>query len=62
MCVAMLILALVGFLLMLFNYIERPDNNSGISSQYFLGRREWHPKWPEQNEIYSHKYLRWWER
>jgi hypothetical protein len=58
------ILALGGFALMLANFIERPNNDSGGTQFGMSGRqwREWNAPWPPENERLSHKLRRWWER
>jgi hypothetical protein len=56
------ILVMFGLGLMLYNYIERPDNDSGPQNAYNAGERpEYHPHWPPENERLSHQMRRWWE-
>lgn len=55
-------LALFGFILMLRNYIERPDNDSGYTGGLNARQSaEFHPSWPPENERLSHQMLKWWE-
>ena len=57
--IALGIAVLMGFVTMLINFIERPDNDSGW--QRNRQEQEWHPRWPPENERLSHKLRRWWE-
>lgn len=60
--IALGVVAIVGIVVMIFNFVERPTNNSGAAGDGFVsGRRENHPHWPPENERLSHKMRRWWE-
>lgn len=61
--VALGIAAVVGLVVMLLNFVERPTNESGRTGPGYNAQqsREWHPRWPPENERLSHKFRRWWE-
>jgi len=59
--IAIGILLLCGLAIMLWNYVERPTNDSGPTGAYGRTLREHHTPWPPENERLSHKFRRWWE-
>jgi hypothetical protein len=61
--IAIGILALVGFVLMLLNFVERPTNNSGVAGDGYVSgrRREYNPPWPPENERQARLLRKWWE-
>jgi peptidoglycan/LPS O-acetylase OafA/YrhL len=59
--IALGLLAIVGFAVMLMNYVERPTNNGGPSEAWGDGWREWNAPLPPENMRLTKKFLRWWE-
>jgi peptidoglycan/LPS O-acetylase OafA/YrhL len=60
--IALGLLIIVGFAVMLMNYVERPTNEGGYAGGG-AGRqwREWNTPWPPENARLMKKFLRWWE-
>jgi hypothetical protein len=54
------VMAIVGFIVMLSNFVERPTNDSGKDS-FIGGRREWNPPWSHEQQRLMSKFRRWWE-
>lgn len=60
--IAVGIIAVSGIAVMLYNFVERPDNDSGnTGSMNNRQSAEHHPLWPPENERLSHKMRKWWE-